>query len=94
MHPDQFTPDSHRYTAPDSEHEAENPRPPEVSQQAEEDLEATSETVLTPDPDGARLAEAGSEYVGRQMDDRLKAHPRVNDGDEAVDQDPTTRADD
>lgn len=44
--------------------------------------------------DGARVAEAGNAYVGRQLDDDLKTSPRVEDGDAAVDEDPTTAGDD
>ena len=44
--------------------------------------------------DGARVAEAGNAYVGREMDDALKSSPRVEDRDEAVDEDPTTPRDD
>ena len=44
--------------------------------------------------DGARVAEAGNAYTGRTMDDDLKSSPRVTDGDEAVDEDPTTARDD
>ena len=95
MHPDQYTSDKHRYHAPDSNAdqergEADVPQAPEISQEAEADLEATSETVATPDVEGARVAEAGNAYVGRQMDDALKSSPRVEDADEAVDEDPTT----
>lgn len=93
MHPDQSTPDSHRYTSSDSE--SSRPDAPEADQDAD---------AITPDDDaapaaaevdrGARVAEAGNAYVGRELDDSLKSSPRVEDGDEAVDEDPTTPEDD
>ena len=55
--------------------------------------ETTKDTVATPETDGARVAEAGHGYVGRQMDDALKTNPRVLDGDEAVDETPSTPGD-
>lgn len=91
MHPDQKTPAGHRDHAPDSQAKQPIPDPPEQSQQA--DIETTGVTVRTPDTDGARVAEAGHGYVGRMMDDDLKANPRVEDGDAAVDEDPTTPGD-
>ena len=95
MHPDQTTPDGHR-TQSSASAESEAPRPPEISQQAEADLDTTSEgaPAATEVEDGARVAEAGHGYVGRQMADRLKSAPRVEDGDEAVDEDPSTPGDD
>ena len=90
MHPDQKTPDSHRHSAADSHTDAA-PASPEQDQQIE--VDTTETTVSTPEPDGARVAEAGHSYVGRMMDDTLKANPRVEDGDEAVDGDPATPGD-
>ena len=77
MHPDQSTPGSHRYHGPDSK-----PRAPEQAQNLPEDAETSSQNVRTPEPEEKRLGEAGNEYVGRQMDDRLKANPRVDDADD------------
>lgn len=93
MHPDQTTPDSHRYQSSDSESE---PRPPETSQEIDAEIDTTSEgaPAATEVENGARVAEAGNAYVGRQLDDRLKSSPRVEDGDEAVDEDPSTPGDD
>lgn len=95
MHPDQDTPDGHR-TQASSSAESDAPRPPDLSQQAEDDS-GTSDRgapAAVEVEDGARVAEAGNAYVGRQMDDRLKSGPRVEDGDEAVDEDPSTPGDD
>lgn len=64
MHPDQRTPDNHRYTAPDSKAGKRHPHRNESK---------------NPEPEGKRIAEAGNAYVGRQMDDDLKAHPRVEE---------------
>ena len=89
MHPDQFTPDSHRYQSSDSEAE---PQPPDQDQELPPAADADAEGAEV--EDGARVAEAGNAYVGRQLDDRLKTAPRVEDGDEAVDEDPTTPGDD
>ena len=70
-------------------HDDDAPREhaPEQSQSlaGADGAEATTETVATPETDGARIAEAGHGYVGRQMDDRLKSSPRERDGDAAVD---------
>ena len=73
MHPDQYTPDSHRYSSPDSN----KPRVPAQEQDLPAEAETTGTTVRTPEPDEKRLGEAGNEYVGRQLDDDLKANPRV-----------------
>jgi hypothetical protein len=94
MHPDQHTPDDHRTQAPDSAEKTGAPRAPELSQQAEVDTTSEGAPAATEVEDGARVAEAGHGYVGRQMADRLKSGPRVEDRDEAVDEDPTTPADD
>ena len=74
---------------------ADVPTPPEQDQDSD---------AIEPDRDaapaaaeverGARVAEAGHAYVGRMMDDELKSSPRVEDGDAAVDEDPTTPGDD
>ena len=80
MHPDQSTPDGHRYQSPDSAPE----RAPEQDQSLPEGAETTSQTVATPDPEGDRVAEAGNAYVGRTLDDDLKENPRVEDADRAL----------
>ena len=100
MHPDQTTPDSHRYQSSDSdgppEPRAPETREPEVDQHDENlDLERDAAPAANEMEEGdARVAEAGNAYVGRQLDDRLKSSPRVEDADEAVDEDPTTARDD
>ncbi len=80
-HPDQHTPDGHGVTRRD-----DAPKP-QVSDSLAEDLEDpaledaadTGATVRTPDPEANRQGEAGNDYVGRQMDDGLKANPRIED---------------
>lgn len=97
MHPDQKTPDSHRYQSSDSDgSRAPEAREPEVDQHDEDvDLERDAAPAANEmDGDDARVAEAGNAYVGRQLDDRLKSSPRVEDADEAVDEDPSTPQDD
>ena len=71
------------------------PHKPEQSQDATPsmDLERDAAPAATEVEDGARVAEAGNAYVGRTLDDRLKSSPRVEDRDEAVDEDPTTARD-
>ena len=96
MHPDQNTPDTHRYQSSDS---AGPPRAPEAREpeldQTGGDLERDAAPAANEMEDGdARVAEAGNAYVGRQLDDRLKSSPRVEDADEAVDEDPSTPQDD
>lgn len=85
MHPDQKTPDSHRYRAPDSkrEHAPDAPQQDDAIEQAG----SNGSNVRTPEPEGKRLGEAGGEYVGRQMDDALKSTPREGDADEGQDED-------
>lgn len=59
-----------------------DPKAPEQDQ-ASDAIDAagvTGTNVSTPDTEGARVAEAGNQYVGRTMRDDLKANPRV-DGD-------------
>ena len=93
MHPDQTTPDSHRFTSPDSKKGRD--RAPDQDQDSpaiEPDRDAAP--AAQQPPDGARVAEAGNAYVGRTLSDDLKSSPRVEDGDEAVDEDPTTARDD
>ena len=93
MHPDQRTPDSHRYQASDSQSSAEDApssTPPDADQP---DLVASTSAAAEVE-DGARVAEAGNAYIGRQLDDALKSSPRLEDGDAAVDADPTTPQDD
>lgn len=78
MHPDQYTPDSHRYRAADS-----NPTKPEQDQDSDAIDRAvendSDEPGSAPEVEGGRQAEAGNAYVGRTMDDSLKANPRVDD---------------
>lgn len=82
MHPDQKTPETHRYRAADS-----NPEKALGDRQPEQDLHsdaienemdtASDEPGSAPEMDGERVAEAGNAYVGRTMDDSLKSSPRV-----------------
>ncbi len=90
MHPDQNTPDSHRFTSPDSGDHAPEQDQDDDAIEPDRDAAPAAQEV----EDGARVAEAGNAYVGRTMSDRLKSAPRVEDGDEAVDEDPTTARDD
>lgn len=98
MHPDQKTPDSHRFTSPDThavDGEASKEHAPEQDQSSDAiDPDRDAAPAAQEVPDGARVAEAGHAYVGRMMDDDLKSSPRVEDGDEAVDTDPSTARDD
>lgn len=48
---------------------------------------STGTEVRTPDTEGARQGEAGAQYTGRQMDDRLKTNPRVEDADDVTEDD-------
>lgn len=95
MHPDQSTHSSHRYQSSDSDGALEA-RTPEQSQRAEGEMDTSDDAAPAANEvdEGARVAEAGNAYVGREMDDSLKSSPRVEDGDEAVDEDPTTPEDD
>jgi hypothetical protein len=62
----------------------DKPTAPEQDQHDEAvDDAASSQEVSAHETDGARVAEAGHGYVGRQMDDRLKTTPRVKGGGEA-----------
>ena len=75
------------------------PTDPHVPEQPQDavpamDTERDAAPAASEVEDGARVAEAGNAYVGRQLADRLKSSPRVEDGDEAVDRDPTTPEDD
>ena len=76
--------------------DAPTPRKPDQPQDATPsmDLERDAAPAASEVEDGARVAEAGNAYVGRTMDDALKSSPRVEDGDEAVDRDPSTARDD
>lgn len=65
MHPDQHTPDSHRYRSPDS-----NQKDPAATDAAED-----HPSPGAPEPNGKRTHEDGGEYVGRMMDDDLKDQP-------------------
>ena len=96
MHPDQTTPDNHRHTSSDSAAAREpEPHAPE-QEQADDAIEPDRDAApaAAEVEEGARVAEAGNAYVGRTLDDDLKSAPRVEDGDEAVDEDPTTPEDD
>ena len=73
MHPDQNTPDSHRFRSPDTQDQdgaASNEaadRAPEQDQDSpaiEPDRRDAAPAAQQP-PDGARVAEAGNAYVGR-----------------------------
>ncbi|MEL6617166.1 MAG: hypothetical protein AAFQ43_15600 [Bacteroidota bacterium] len=93
MHPDQKTSETHRYRAADSVTAPNSTlvpdpvatgsladRRPEQDQTSEAipALEASTEPGSAPEVDGGRVAEAGHAYVGRTLDDDLKAHPRVD----------------
>ncbi len=65
--------------------DAPTPNPPEQDQ-SDDAIEPDATTDTPEVEDGARVAEAGNAYVGRTMDDSLKTSPRVEDGDEAVDE--------
>ena len=70
---------------------ADTPTPPEQDQSDDAiDPDRDAAPTATDVEDGARIAEAGNAYVGRTMDDALKSSPRVEDGEAAVDGDPTT----
>ena len=59
----------------------DDPKAPEQDQTSDAIDDVSETTVSTPEPPGGkRVSEAGNEYVGRMMDDDLKANPRV-DGD-------------
>ena len=75
---------------------SDDPRPPEQDQSATDAMDTDDDgaPAASEVEDGARVAEAGNAYVGRTLDDDLKSSPRVEDGDEAVDTDPTTPGDD
>ncbi|MEM0963023.1 MAG: hypothetical protein AAGK21_10880 [Bacteroidota bacterium] len=64
------------------------PHPPEQDQDAVPamDTDRNAAPAATEVDDGARVAEAGHAYVGRHMDDALKSSPRVEDGDDAVEE--------
>ena len=84
MHPDQKTPDSHRYRAADSNPDkALGDRAPDLNQDSEaieDEMEtASDEPGSAPEMEDDRIAEAGNAYVGRTMDDRLKSSPRVEE---------------
>ncbi|CAN5565461.1 hypothetical protein BH23BAC4_BH23BAC4_05600 [soil metagenome] len=96
MHPDQNTPESHRYSTPDSNitrrdktrsqrkdalSEADKAKP-ESEQEVNDEQAEDSVNVRTPEPDGKRTAEAGNQYMGRQMDDDLQSETRPDEGEE------------
>lgn len=68
---------------------SDDSRPPdhapsgEPPEQPQPDLK-TDPSTADEMPEGARVAEAGNAYVGRQLDDDLKENPRLEDGDEAT----------
>lgn len=84
-HPDQHTPDTHRSST-------QQPPTPGPGQELDADpaLEEDADTgqdVRTPEPNEKRQGEAGHTYVGREMDDRLKENPRIEDEDEVTGED-------
>ena len=95
MHPDQRTPETHRYRSADSnpaeasggsadDTGALEPRRPEQDQRSDAVdravAHASDEPASAPDvEDGARVAEAGHAYTGRGVADKLKANPRVEE---------------
>jgi hypothetical protein len=84
MHPDQFTPDDHRTTADNSADTGADQAMPAQLPAEDQHLsgsaaDVTSQNVATPQTEGARTGEAGNSYMGREMDDDLKANPRVDD---------------
>ena len=60
---------------------------PDQDQREPASKNSTGETVSTPEPDGARIAEAGNAYMGRELDDDLQSSERVLDGDRAETED-------
>lgn len=88
-HPDQHSPDQHRTSS------QQRPPEPEAEQDLDDDLddpalEADADTgpdVRAPEPDEKRQGEAGHTYTGREMNDRLKTNPRVEDADEVTGED-------
>lgn len=83
MHPDQRTPDTHRYQSSDSQGDTDEAPSGEAPEQDQPDLE-TDPSAAEAMPDGDRIAEAGNAYIGRQLDDDLKTNPRLEDGDAAT----------
>lgn len=85
-HSDQHPPRDHRPST--------QQRPPDATPEQDlrddlddpslEDDAETGADVRTPEPDQPRQGEAGHAYVGRGMDDRLKANPRIEDEDEVT----------
>lgn len=88
-HPDQHTPDDHRSSTDQSPPEAEASRklPDDLDDPALENAADTGVDVRTPDLTEERQGEAGNAYVGRAMDDDLKANPRIEDADRVTDED-------
>jgi hypothetical protein len=82
------TPDRHGDA---SDQSAPAHRPSQDQRDPSASKESTGENVSTPDPKGARVAEAGNAYMGRELDDRLQSADRVLDGDaaETEDDEPT-----
>lgn len=85
-HPDQHTPDRHRsstdQSAPEPDADQDLPDDPALQDDAD-----TGSNVRAPETDEPRQGEAGNAYVGRQMDDRMKTNPRIEDADEVTDED-------
>lgn len=86
-HPDQNTPDDHR-----SSNRKDAPEP-KVGERIKEDLDPearreleeradTGSSVRADEPDEDLTGEVGHAYMGRQMDDDLKANPRPRDEDD------------
>lgn len=80
MHPDQTTPDTHRYRSADSNPDR-RPKQEAHEEAIDESVDAASdEPGSAPDvEDGVRTAEAGHAYVGRTMDDDMQSSPRVTE---------------
>ena len=87
MHPDQTTPNDHRYTPSDSA-AARTPDQDQDAPAIAPDRDAAPAASEMPDGE-ARVAEAGHGYVGRTMDDALKTAPRVEEPGAGVDETPS-----
>lgn len=85
-HPDQQPPDAHRSSTDQSapKPDADQNLQDDLSDPALQDDADTGSGVRTPEPEEPRQGEAGHSYVGRQMDDRMKTNPRIDDADEVT----------
>jgi hypothetical protein len=83
-HPDQHTPDDHRTSnredapEPNIREELEEDLDPQARRELEERAD-TGSNVRTDEPDEGRTGEIGHTYMGRTMDDDLKADKRPRD---------------